>query len=777
MVWQAATIWARTAVGEDKQQWETFLGTGSLSSYTRSRTAAKLSPLRARTTSPQHEQQQQQHQKERFQLVNNRKGVSPQRHRRDKSPMSPRTVLHSLQLQSRTTPRRSVSPFVETNNSPTLCSVVTPRVAENLARIAEVLGSPRPTDPTGHRASLVLSPPNARSKPRGRSPSPNIMSVNSSKSLVVIASSPQNWREQNAHKANVYRRGQRLLEDRVKTIESRIHERSVLMLPPLDRPDRTPESDERLRVVSWQNVVCLVKWVTIWRAAIYVRHAENIVRIKVIPRLRYYAKMRVMRSSRIMYSVLKIKEHRAPLTAYKKLPVFCQWPQELIRRIVNRGLTWRYRKGSFLMFDGEPSTSLIYLQSGHVEVLLRRNENDKHRSVNNLVPAGRIGPGHFFGETALHNANAVHPANYRCISDVQIWVVTRRTYVSLLRHVPLELRYTGASRAAASSAVGALEGSFLESSASMDLGELDPEEDNNSDVPALQEVQLREHWVFRDWQPGALQPVVESATLLRCRRNQTIITAGHAATFLGVIAKGSLQLQTTSQTDTQLSVGDCLGIDEVLLGGTYIHDVKTVSSCLIWALPAHAVVDALLGDPDEYQNVAALAAEKRAQAMIPPSLVSFLELPIRFASSWLTLDSSSGSSTPGAGSSPPAQVPNVVLRAVHRVMFSHSFAMGGGEYLCASGHKVTALIFVKNGSVRFGRSLLHGPLLMGVEDLMLHASWSQACRTTTRVLGYDVPVKDLLRVLGWGLKDFGTVVREPATVAARRLMAQADRRV
>lgn len=116
-----------------------------------------------------------------------------------------------------------------------------------------------------------------------------------------------------------------------------------------------------------------------------------------------------------------------------QVPLFQSLPAEEVLHLLNAYKTWDAPVGSFILYEGEPSSDFHVILQGQVEIIRSLGSpEESHLGVRQ--------PGEFIGEIGLLNQGAPRTATARVVEDARMLTITYEDFDKLLKRYP-ELAY------------------------------------------------------------------------------------------------------------------------------------------------------------------------------------------------------------------------------------------------------------------------------------------------------------------------------------------------
>jgi sigma-B regulation protein RsbU (phosphoserine phosphatase) len=117
-------------------------------------------------------------------------------------------------------------------------------------------------------------------------------------------------------------------------------------------------------------------------------------------------------------------------TAFLKIPLFRDLPQEELVRLVNELPLVDYEPGVYLFREGEMGESLCVVANGSLEVLLAADTPDE-------MLLRVCGPGEYVGEMSLIMPQGARTASVRTREKARVWTMSREMFNEALRKWPV----------------------------------------------------------------------------------------------------------------------------------------------------------------------------------------------------------------------------------------------------------------------------------------------------------------------------------------------------
>ena len=112
-----------------------------------------------------------------------------------------------------------------------------------------------------------------------------------------------------------------------------------------------------------------------------------------------------------------------------EVPLFQSLPTEEIHHLLNAYRTWDAPTGSFILYEGEPSSDFHVILQGQVEIIRSLGSaEESHLGIRQ--------PGEFIGEIGLLNQGAPRTATARVVEDARILTMTYEDFDKLLKRYP-----------------------------------------------------------------------------------------------------------------------------------------------------------------------------------------------------------------------------------------------------------------------------------------------------------------------------------------------------
>ncbi|MBD3156977.1 cyclic nucleotide-binding domain-containing protein [Candidatus Peregrinibacteria bacterium] len=108
----------------------------------------------------------------------------------------------------------------------------------------------------------------------------------------------------------------------------------------------------------------------------------------------------------------------------KHIPILSDVDEDDLADVVKNTTSKTYKKGQYIIHEGEKGETFYIIESGKVQVL-RKNDRDEEEVVAALYPDN------FFGEMALLNEKPRN-ASIRCLEDCRVYVFKKKDFYSFL---------------------------------------------------------------------------------------------------------------------------------------------------------------------------------------------------------------------------------------------------------------------------------------------------------------------------------------------------------
>lgn len=112
------------------------------------------------------------------------------------------------------------------------------------------------------------------------------------------------------------------------------------------------------------------------------------------------------------------------LTLLKHIPILNDVDEDELTDVVKNTTLQNFKKGEYIIHEGEQGDTFYIIKSGKVEVL-RKNEDGEEEIIAALYPDN------FFGEMALLS-DKPRNASIRCIEDCQVYVFDKKDFFNFL---------------------------------------------------------------------------------------------------------------------------------------------------------------------------------------------------------------------------------------------------------------------------------------------------------------------------------------------------------
>lgn len=112
------------------------------------------------------------------------------------------------------------------------------------------------------------------------------------------------------------------------------------------------------------------------------------------------------------------------LKLLKNIPILNDADEDELAEVAKNAVLKHFKKGEYIMYEGEHGDTFYVIKSGKVEVL-RKNEKGEEEIISALYPDN------FFGEMALLG-DKPRNASIRCIEDSEIYVFDKNNFFNLL---------------------------------------------------------------------------------------------------------------------------------------------------------------------------------------------------------------------------------------------------------------------------------------------------------------------------------------------------------
>lgn len=238
-------------------------------------------------------------------------------------------------------------------------------------------------------------------------------------------------------------------------------------------------------------------------------------------------------------------------SALAHLPLFESLSPEALAGLPGAIQQHSYGEGAAILRQGERGEQLCWLAEGHVRVWVEDGAG---------LPCevARLGPGAFFGETALLDQRQRRTATVMAEGPVQV--------ISLARHVFAELQAALGQQADRM-------GEHLRTAAA-----------------------LRSHPLFQGLDAQGLGDLLKAAEVVRAEPGQVVVRQGEPGEHLFVVREGLIAVERDGRTLARLQPGAWFG--ELVLLGSQVRTatVTALQPCVLVRLPRHALDDAMARD-------------------------------------------------------------------------------------------------------------------------------------------------------------------------------------
>jgi serine phosphatase RsbU (regulator of sigma subunit) len=113
----------------------------------------------------------------------------------------------------------------------------------------------------------------------------------------------------------------------------------------------------------------------------------------------------------------------------RKIPIFASLPDDVIHQLIMVLTECTLSPGEILLHEGESSENISFLVEGEVEIIKAFDTDGEHLLA--VEHAGSI-----YGELSLFNANHLHTATVRALTNIRILEIPLTRFLALLREYP-----------------------------------------------------------------------------------------------------------------------------------------------------------------------------------------------------------------------------------------------------------------------------------------------------------------------------------------------------
>lgn len=273
---------------------------------------------------------------------------------------------------------------------------------------------------------------------------------------------------------------------------------------------------------------------------------------------------------------LSPEDEELAIERLQALPMFSALDKATLRAVAQRLLLQHVPAQAVIYTEGSPGDALYLVDSGRVEI------------VSSLTRRGqvlaRLGPGGFFGETALLTGKP-RTTGVRAVEPTNLWVLYRTDFDDLVLRYPV-----------IGQAVNRIVGEHL-SKAALGFGER----------------HLRRIVLFAGLSAEQLADVAERLEPARFRRGETIYRAGEEGDRLYLIETGRVRLGSSGAVVITLGEGDFFGEGSLLTGEPHSMTAVAETDTDAWALTRTEFENLVLRYPVLALNLSRVLAQRTRQ--------------------------------------------------------------------------------------------------------------------------------------------------------------------
>eukprot|EP00759_Apiculatamorpha_spiralis_P016326 PhF_6_TR22567/c0_g1_i1/m.32135/K04739/PRKAR; cAMP-dependent protein kinase regulator len=240
------------------------------------------------------------------------------------------------------------------------------------------------------------------------------------------------------HSQNVLER-QRLMQEEQKRkveeeAEKREQQRETANREKTERPQR--EFLEQ-SCKMWLQIIYAVAPTYLLFEKCRKQKAGHSMKILLMPMLlRFVRVMKQRRQDKIYNNEMSRSMVKPTVEKLQSNAFFQGWRPANIGSLIHGMFPKCIRAGMCVMLDGDWGNEMYMLDSGTVEVLIRKKDKkDKRRCKENGVVVATLHAPAFFGEFALL-ADEPRSASIVCVTDVQLWVISRTNFNEQMDQLP-----------------------------------------------------------------------------------------------------------------------------------------------------------------------------------------------------------------------------------------------------------------------------------------------------------------------------------------------------